>query len=56
MNRESIKLDIDRKKILEDVAMKCGVTNKRGTKSGKPSWRSLVYAIADLKVECKRAK
>jgi hypothetical protein len=29
------------------VAARCGVVNQRGTEAGKPSWRALIYAIAD---------
>jgi hypothetical protein len=52
MKSESLKLSKDRRAALETVAVRCGVVNQRGTEAGKPSWRALVYAIADGVVKC----
>ena len=56
MKSESLKLTEDRCAALEAVAARCGVVNQRGTEAGKPSWRALVYAIADGTVKCTPTK
>ena len=53
---ESLKLSDGRRAALEGVAARCGVVNQRGTEAGKPSWRALVYAIADGAVKCTPTK
>jgi hypothetical protein len=53
---ESLKLSEERRAALEGVADRCGVVNQRGTEAGKPSWRALVYAIADGAVKCTPTK
>ena len=47
MKTESIRLSDARRAALERAAALVGAKNTRGTKAGKPSWRALVYAIAD---------
>ena len=56
MKSESLKLSKDRRAALESVAACCNVVNQRGTEAGKPSWRALVYAIADGAVKCTKTK
>jgi hypothetical protein len=56
MKSESLKLSEERRAALETVAALCGAINKRGTEAGKPSWRALVYAIADGAVKCTPTK
>ena len=56
MKPESIKLSEDRKAALEAVAEEVGAVNRRGTEAGKPSWRALLYAIADGVVKCRPTK
>lgn len=56
MKSESLKLSDERRAALETVAARCGVANQRGTEAGKPSWRALVYAIADGTVKCTTTK
>lgn len=56
MKTESIRLSDERRAALETVAARCGVANQRGTEAGKPSWRALVYAIADGAVKCTPTK
>jgi hypothetical protein len=53
---ESIRLSEERRAALEGVAAACGVANQRGTEAGKPSWRALLYAIADGAVKCTPTK
>lgn len=52
--RESIILDATRKASLEREAKRVGACNTRGPKTGKPSWRALLYAIADGRVRVER--
>lgn len=54
MKTESIKLSDARKTALTQIAANCSALNARGTKRDRPSWRALVYAIADGKVECRK--
>jgi len=56
--RESIPLTETQKRSLEEVAASVGAVNRRGSQTGKPSWRALVYAIADkiVKVTKKRGR
>lgn len=58
MKTESIRLSEERRAALEKVAARVGAKNTRGTEAGKPSWRALVYAIADgvVNVTKKRGK
>jgi hypothetical protein len=56
MKTESIRLSEERRVALEGVAASCGVVNQRGTEAGKPSWRALLYAIADGLVVCRPNK
>lgn len=56
MKSESLKLSEERRTALEAVADRCGIFNQRGTEAGKPSWRALVYAIADGAVKCAPTK
>ena len=56
MKTESIRLSDERRAALEGVAALCGVVNQRGTEAGKPSWRALIYAIADGSVACRPTK
>lgn len=56
MKTESIRLRDERRAALEVVAASCGVVNQRGTQAGKPSWRALIYAIADGSVVCRPTK
>lgn len=53
---ESIRLSEDRRAALEAVAAEVGAVNQRGTEAGKPSWRALLYAIADGAVKCRSAR
>jgi len=55
---ESIRIIEERRAALERVAARVGAKNTRGTEAGKPSWRAVVYAIADGNVKCtqKRVK
>lgn len=55
MKTESIRLSDERRAALEGVAASCGVVNQRGTEAGKPSWRALIYAIADASIACRNA-
>ena len=55
MKTESVKLTDERRAALEGVAASCGVVNQRGTEAGKPSWRALLYAIADGSIVCRPA-
>lgn len=55
MKRESIKLSEERRAALESAAASVGAVNERGTEAGKPSWRALVYAIADGRVSVRKA-
>jgi len=56
MKTESIRLSDERRAAREGVAALCGVVNQRGTEAGKPSWRALIYAIADGSVSCRPTK
>jgi hypothetical protein len=56
MKRESLKLSDERKESLNQIATKLGCKNTRGTAAGKPSWRALIYAIADGAVKVTRSK
>lgn len=56
MKTESIRLSDERRAALEGVAASCGVVNQRGTEAGKPSWRALIYSIADGSVKCSPTK
>jgi hypothetical protein len=56
MKNESVRLSDERRAALERVAASCGVVNQRGTEAGKPSWRALIYAIADGSVVCRPTK
>jgi len=53
---ESVRLSEDRRAALEAVAEAVGADYQRGTEAGKPSWRSLIYAIADGFVACRPTK
>jgi hypothetical protein len=54
MKTESIKLSPERRQSLERVAASVDARNTRGTEAGKPSWRALLYAIADGQVTVTR--
>lgn len=56
MKRESIKLSDERRAALESAAASVDANNERGTEAGKPSWRALVYAIADGRVAVRKTK
>lgn len=56
MKPEAIKLSDERKAALEAVAAEVGALNTRGTEAGKPSWRALLYQIADGSVVCRATK
>ena len=56
MKTESVRMSDERRAALEGVAAACGVVNQRGTEAGKPSWRALVYAIADGAIKCTPTK
>lgn len=56
MKTESVRMSDERRAALEAVAASCGVANQRGTEAGKPSWRALLYAIADGSVVCRPTK
>jgi len=56
MKTESIRLSEERRAALERVAARVDVNNTRGTETGKPSWRALVYAIADGNVKCTKKR
>ena len=43
----SIELSDDRRAALEKIAKRLRVKSQRGPTAGEPSWRALVYAIAD---------
>ena len=47
MKRESLKLSEERRESLDKIAARLGCKAKRGTTVGAPSWRALLYAIAD---------
>jgi len=47
MKRESLKLSEERRAALDKIAARLGCKAKRGTAAGEPSWRALLYAIAD---------
>lgn len=55
MKTESVRMSDERRTALEVVAAECGVVNQRGIEAGKPSWRALLYAIADGSVVCRPA-
>ena len=55
-NGYSIQLSEERRAALEKIAARLRVKNQRGTKVGKPSWRALVYAIADGAVRLTKGK
>ncbi len=43
----SIQLSDDRRAALEKIAKRLRVKSQRGPTAGEPSWRALIYAIAD---------
>ena len=47
MKRESLQLTDDRRAALDKIAKRLGCQAQRGTAAGEPSWRVLIYAIAD---------
>ena len=42
-----MKLSEERRESLDKIAAKMGCKAQRGTAAGEPSWRALIYAIAD---------
>lgn len=56
MRRESIKLNEERRAALVSAAASVDAVNERGTEAGKPSWRALIYAIADGRVGVRKTK
>ena len=47
MKRESLELTDERRAALDDIAARLNCKAQRGPAAGEPSWRALIYAIAD---------
>ena len=47
MKRESLELTDERRATLDKLAARLKYHAQRGPAAGKPSWRALIYAIAD---------
>ena len=47
MKRESLELTDERRATLDKLAARLQCNAQRGPAAGKPSWRALIYAIAD---------
>ena len=52
----SIQLSDERRAALEKIAARLSVKSQRGPTAGEPSWRALVYAIADGTVKLTKGK
>ena len=52
----SIQLSDERRASLEKIAKRLRVKSQRGPTAGQPSWRALVYAIADGTVKLSKGK
>jgi hypothetical protein len=47
VKRESLELTSERREELDKLAARLKCNAQRGPAAGKPSWRALIYAIAD---------